>query len=82
MYACLECQRTFAYPTRWTERHGLDYGPFEELSGCPSCGGGYVKTYECDGCGKYILGDYIKTISGYRYCENCHIQIDIEYGEE
>ena len=82
VYACLECQHVFEEPMRWTERHGLEHGPFEEFSGCPMCGGGYVKTYKCDVCDNYILDDYIKTDDGMRYCENCFIRIEFGYDKD
>jgi hypothetical protein len=41
MYKCLDCGRTFSTPKYWQETHGLDYGPYEQFSGCPFCGGDY-----------------------------------------
>ena len=72
MFVCLDCCRTFEEEKHYVERHGLSAGPFEEWDGCPYCGGAYTETYECDSCGKWIIGDYAKTKDGERYCENCY----------
>lgn len=37
MYKCRECGAVFEEPHRWVERHGFDYGPFENWSACPVC---------------------------------------------
>lgn len=71
MYICLDCFRCFDEPQYWKETHGLDSPPYEQMSGCQFCGGAYVEAYECDCCGEWIRGDYIKTDNGERYCENC-----------
>ena len=80
MFVCLECGKTFEEPTRWKETHGLDYGPYEECGGSPCCGGAYGTAFECDCCGEWITGEYIKTDNGKRFCENCIIHYEL--GEE
>lgn len=42
MYKCKECGAEFEEFKTVTETHGLEYGPFEELSVCPNCGGSGV----------------------------------------
>ena len=37
MYKCRECGCVFEEPRNWVERHGFEYGPFEEWSACPNC---------------------------------------------
>ena len=80
MLICLDCQRTFQEPRRYTESHGLDSGPFEVTYGCPYCGGAYAEALLCTSCDEYITGDYIKTADGGRYCERCCCHMEL--GEE
>lgn len=70
MYVCCECGATFKEPEDWEERHGLDYGPYEQLSGCPRCGGAYTETYRCDYCGEWITDDYVQ-IGDEMFCDDC-----------
>ena len=70
MYLCVECGSTFEIPKSYTETHGLEYG-YEHFSGCPYCGGAYVETYLCDGCGEYITTDSYVQIGDDKYCEDC-----------
>lgn len=79
-YICLDCDRTFDEPRRYVETHGLNTPPYEVFYICPYCGGDYVEAHECDECGRWITGDYIKTASDRRICENCYITYAI--GEE
>ena len=37
MYKCRECGCVFEEPRSWVERHGFEYGPYEEWSACPNC---------------------------------------------
>ena len=76
-YICLDCNRTFKVPKHYVETHNFDTPPYEEYNGCPFCGGAYAEAYECDECGQYITGSYIKTKSGARICENCYEIYDI-----
>ena len=71
MYVCLDCEILFNEPKTYVEKHGLDSPPYEEISGCPSCGGAYVEAIFCDGCENPIVSEYIKVKSGAKYCENC-----------
>ena len=75
MYTCLDCGETFDDPKRWSERHGLETPPYEEMSGCPYCGGPYYPTILCDGCGQPITGDYVQIeTTGDRYCDECYLK--------
>ena len=53
-YICRDCGETFDEPRRYTERHGLETGPYEELTCCPFCGGSYEKAVACACCGRLI----------------------------
>lgn len=72
MYVCVECGCVFQEPDYWEETHGLDYGPYEKWSGCPSCGGSYTEAYPCDCCGEWINDTYIKTDDDERFCIGCY----------
>lgn len=77
---CYECKHTFEEPKYWKETHGLDFGPYEKICGCPKCGGAYADSQKCDCCGNLIEGVYVITDDGNRYCEDCyHVA---EFGEE
>lgn len=71
MYICLDCENIFEAPRLYTEPHGLDYGR-EKWRGCPVCAGAYVKAQQCDICGEYIKGDYIKTSDCQIICDMCY----------
>ena len=71
-YICLDCNETFNVPKRYVETYGLDTPPYDKYYACPFCGGAYAEAYECDECGHWIAGEYIKTASGRRICENCY----------
>jgi hypothetical protein len=72
-YVCLECYETFDEDeiAVWEETHGLDSPPYEQRSGCPYCGGAYVKTYRCNVCGEYINTDTYVEVDDKLYCEGC-----------
>lgn len=73
-YTCLECGESFDDPQKYTERHGLETPPYETFTGCPRCGGAYANTIICDGCGKPIIGEYVKILpNGECYCESCYL---------
>ena len=71
MYICLDCGALFSDTRKYIERHGLDSPPYEEIIGCPSCGGAYVEAIQCDICGNYIVDDYFETKEGRIYCADC-----------
>lgn len=77
MLVCKECFRTFQEPECYVNTHGLDTPPYEHYDACPYCGGAYVETYECDVCGEWITGDYIKLESGERICEECYTPMEL-----
>lgn len=72
MYKCKNCGGVFEEPKFYTETHGLDSPPYENWTGCPSCSGAYKGAIQCDQCGEYIVGEYIKINSGVCICENCY----------
>lgn len=80
MYVCLDCNATFLEPKHWEECHGFDHGPFEQICGCPYCGGAYTEAQKCDECGEWITSSYIKLHSGERFCEECYTVYEL--GEE
>ena len=84
MFVCMECGHIFddEEVDIWEDPIGEFWGvPCSvTTSGCPLCSGDYTKTYKCDCCGEYIVGDYIKTSNGKRFCENCYC--GYELGEE
>ena len=73
MYICKECGRIFEEPKHHYGEHLEHFGfPCREgWTGCPSCGGVYTEAFKCDGCGEYIMGEYIKTIDYQYYCKDC-----------
>ena len=80
MYICLDCGEVFSQPRRYKETHGLESPPYEIFYVCPCCGGDYTETYQCDECGDWITGKYIRTDSGQTICDNCYCTYEI--GEE
>ena len=76
-FVCIDCGAIFEEPQHWEDRHGFDYGPFEEWSGCPYCGGAYAEAHECDCCGEWITGGYIKTEDEKRYCGKCYATMEL-----
>ena len=79
LLVCLECGALFEEPAEWEEKHGLDCGPYERWSGCPSCYGGYTDAHRCNECEEWIVDDYIK-IGDKRYCSECYLPMEL--GEE
>lgn len=80
MLVCKDCNRLFEKPEKCYGEQ-LEYFGFpcrEEWLGCPSCGGVYAESFQCDGCGEYIIGKYIKTVDDTYYCENCFSELDTD----
>lgn len=79
MFVCKECENIFEYPTIYSESLGPCGEPNSmcKYSGCPACGGAYVETKICDVCGRYIKGQYIRTIGNDFICECCYSEYDI-----
>ena len=52
-YKCLDCGNLFEEGEQqlWADKHGLDTPPYEQMSGCPLCGGDYEETTPCKICG-------------------------------
>lgn len=69
-YRCLECGHIFeeGEQARWEETHGLDCPPYEKMSGCPICKGGYEETKQCKICGGEFLED---ELNGGCICDEC-----------
>lgn len=76
-FICLDCEKIFSEPRRYIEKHNLDTPPYEFFYICPYCGGDYARAYECNECGHWITGEYVKTASGQRICENCYNTYDL-----
>jgi len=79
-YTCKDCHTHFTEPTKYTDKHGFNSPPYDTKYGCPICEGDYAFAIECDECGRRMTGEYIKTNSGQRVCEDCYIEY--EFGEE
>lgn len=77
MLVCVECGHLFTEPIWWTEGHGLDGPPYEKLYGSPCCYANYAEAYKCDECNEWITGEYVKTTSGQRICENCYNTMEL-----
>lgn len=74
MFVCCECGKIFSDTIKWKEDRGEHFGfpAYEEYYGSPCCYGSYTEAYRCDCCEEYIqTEDYIKTMDGLRYCEDC-----------
>jgi hypothetical protein len=78
MYFCLDCGSLFEEPKRYMETHGLDVPPYEAWFGCPDCGGSCVKTEQCELCGNWITGEYIKLNNSSLICGDCYQLRDVE----
>lgn len=72
MYQCKDCNSFFDNPKLYTETHSFISLPYEKWTGCPSCSGAYREIIECDECGEYKIGEYIKTNRGICICESCY----------
>ena len=77
MFVCLDCNKLFEEPRHYVEDHGLDTPPYEHRDGCPRCGGAFTETYQCDNCGKWITGRYVKINNELYFCEDCYDEYDI-----
>lgn len=81
MKLCLECDALFDAASTYMETHGLDTPPFETKIGCPVCGGNFVEALQCDMCGQWITGEYIKIGYDTVVCDNCysvrHVEDDV-----
>lgn len=79
MYICLDCGCIFENPRKYVETHGLDSPPYEEWNGCPYCGGVYTEARKCDGCEKWIDGEFVEILPSHEvYCDECFELKDIE----
>lgn len=79
MMICVECERVFDQPKHIMERHGLDTPPYEEYDGCPYCFGTNIHpARQCDVCGKWLTGGYIKTFDRQRICDDCYTMRNVE----
>lgn len=81
MYICLDCGELFEEPCKYVETHGLDSPPYEKYMGCPHCGGAYVETIQCDICGEWISGEYVKLDNDMVVCDNCYVVKCVEDGD-
>lgn len=79
MQICLECGKVFEDDeiAHWEESRGEFWGEpaYENMSGCPHCGGAYEEAYECENCGKYFTLD---ELDENHLCEDCREDTDEE----
>ena len=78
MWYCLNCKTEFEEPDTVTDYVTSDPYPMgPTISVCPHCGyDEFVEAIECEYCGEYIVGEYIKIKDGICYCENCYEKHD------
>lgn len=74
MYICLECGYIFDSPKIYSEKHGLDTPPFEQIEGCPKCGGDFTEAIKCAICGEYIVDRYYHLCTDEDVCDECCIR--------
>ena len=78
MWYCLNCKSEFEEPR--SEINYVVFDPYPmgyHMSSCPHCGwDDFVEAIECNGCGKNIVGEYIKTTNDECYCEDCYTRHD------
>ena len=69
MYKCENCGHLFEEGEQavWEEKHGFDYGPYEERRGCPMCMGDYEELHQCKGCDEWHADDEMYD----DWCEEC-----------
>lgn len=72
LYICNDCRRQFDEPRRYVERHGLEHGPYEQMTCCPFCGGSYEKAVECAECGKVVPESESHTHIFIDLCDECY----------
>lgn len=82
MYICLECGCTFDQPFSYTERHGLEHGPYETWTGCPNCAGSYDEAVYCDGCGEFGAASAMHETPGGVFCDDCYYDNRLNEDEE
>ena len=72
MYRCKNCGNLFEEGEQavWEEQHGLDSPPYEKLSGCPVCRGGYEEVHQCKECGDWHSENELYD----GWCENCLLE--------
>lgn len=77
-YYCPNCKSCFEEPSNITDYVTDDPVPIgPTIQVCPHCGSDdWLEAIECTGCGKYIIGEYIKTRFDECYCENCYTKHD------
>lgn len=76
MYYCENCKSVFdeedledCYETVTTDPYPMGYS----YAVCPYChSDDFCNAVQCDGCGEYIVGEYIKLYNKECYCEDCY----------
>lgn len=75
MNQCANCNHLFeaGEEKHWEERHGFTHGQFEQFSGCPVCGEGYIEVKPCAICGDYPSEEYEdkETLPHGGVCQEC-----------
>ena len=79
MWYCLNCHHVFDSPKYCKDIIVVDpYPDGPMVSVCPYClSDEFVKAIQCDCCGEYIEGDFIKIKTEECFCENCYTKHDI-----
>lgn len=77
MYYCPNCKSEFDEPKLikdYVVNDPYPDGPI--ICVCPFCRSeDFVQAVKCDGCGEYIIGEYVK-VSDRNYCEDCYEMCD------
>ena len=78
-FICLSCFAEFDEWAEVVERHCLDTPPYEKLQVCPQCYGENISTaIYCDLCSCAIHGEYIVTVDGDVFCDDCYVKRNVE----
>jgi hypothetical protein len=75
---CTNCKSLFEESETVTDYLVSDpYLDGPSIQVCPNCQSDeFVEAIKCEGCGKWIVGEYIKTCFDECYCEDCYTQHD------
>ena len=80
MYYCDSCGARFETPKIIKEKHGMDWGPYEEVPVCLVCNESMmIKMVKCSCCGEYTPQRYVRTDDGRIYCDECFVMEEPEW---
>lgn len=78
MYKCFDCGETFEEPKEYCET--VPYGCQDVVEkkhlGCPSCGGDFDESKECEYCGKHFLEEESRSDV---ICNDCIDEVDSRF---